>query len=134
MNIYSLAYSSTIEIVYWGDIDKPIPTLLIQNNDLDYDIKYEFSSGVGHRVNILVPSTVYNDILTTILNFADVLLLNTNSYFICKTFDTRERYCKVSVNKMIQIIAHLISIIEYSTIDEYLNDYIKTLDLHIRQN
>jgi hypothetical protein len=122
--------SSSIEITYFGNIDNPIPKLIITESVKDEAV-LDFETKKGFRLDIQIQEEKYNKILHKIMEFPKRTIPSTSSYFIFLISD--ELYYFFDFKETIEFIHFSIAIIEKYKIIDYLIDYTKRIEILYNQ-
>ena len=135
--IYTSAYSSTLTITYWGAIDKPVPELVITNNQSNHEgnISFTFGKFKGPVVEIAIPEEKYHKIYNKIKICSDISVVSSLKYFSSEYLDSgTEEVFALSIMKMIEVINYFHEIIRAEEIKNFLSNYKSRLEMLIEYN
>jgi hypothetical protein len=122
-----VGFSSSFEVNYFGDIDRPLPKLIVVNGN-GYAVDMDFKRGEGFELTVVIQDTRYNKIIDNIINSSVIrVLLSPNSYFICKTAE--ETYYFLGLTEMLNILNFAISIIDNQEVISHLIDYMRRVEI-----
>jgi hypothetical protein len=119
-------FSSSIEINYFGDIDNPLPKLIITKSN-KYGADLNFETMKGFELTILIREVQYNKIMDSIRDFSEEIIQPTNGYFVCQI--SNEIYYFPGFEKMLAFLNFLIMMVEDQNVITYLIDYIHRIEI-----
>ncbi|MDR1443263.1 MAG: hypothetical protein LBI94_00105 [Treponema sp.] len=123
-------FSSSIEVNYFGDIDRPFPKLTIIEG-AEYDANLDFERKQGFELTVVIQEVQYNRIMDNIINFSNILLPLSKNYFVCTTTD--KTYYFLDFENVLNILVSTVAIIDNQKVISHLTNYIHQVEiLYIR--
>lgn len=128
----SILTAETIEFKYFGSIDKPLTILILNQNDVEFDVQYStrannmYSSvGIKIVVDLTIPEKIYNLILKNIIISSERPLLHRNMSFFCTVSSgyTKKVY-HINVEDLIFILEDAVKAIIDEDVNREINNYL----------